>query len=154
MNGTAKLRVAVGVFHDIAKLRDAVDDLAVAGPRGGDVVLLCDSGAMNGLLDQATGPISDLNVHLLVRDSDNKTNPIQASLRDGGLVSNLSRDQILHFETWIDVHLADNLDQQLKCGGCLLLCPVLTAESEQSVSNVLLHHSSHPVQLHDIRPAG
>ena len=66
--------------------------------------------------------------------------------------SSLSPDQILHFETWIDAHFADNLDHQLRRGGCLLLCPVLAPEVEQAVSNILLRHSAGPVQLHDVRP--
>lgn len=146
--------MAVGIFHDIGKLRDAIEDLSAADGAESDIVLLCESGAIGDRLTKTVKPVSDGRIRLLVRDGENRPDATQSKSRTNNPQSGLSQDQILHFETWIEAQLADNLDGQLKRGGCLLLCPVLSAASEQSVSNILLRHSADPVQLHDTRPEG
>jgi len=156
LNGNAKLRVAVGVFHEIERLHDAINGLTVAGCSEGDIVLLCEPNAMKGRLDKAFGTNPDAggsSIRLLVRDAGERSTALPPHASNGHSNTSLTQDQILHFETWIDAYFADGLDHQLKRGGCLLLCPVLSPESELTVSKVLLSHSAGPVQLHDIRSA-
>ena len=152
---STKLRVAVGVFHQMKELLGAIDGLTAEGFSESDVVLLCDDNALEGCLNEAFGlntPDARTSMRIIVRSDPDGSSPSVVHAPDERWDSSLSADQILHFDTWIEAHLANNLDNQLRRGGCLLLCPVLSPESEQSASNVLLRHSAAPVQLHDVRP--
>ena len=155
LKATTKLRVAVGVFHQFERLLDTINGLTAEGFSESDLVLLCDYHALEGCLIDAFGldtPNATTSMRIIVRSDAPDTSADVVNPEDESWGTNLSADQILHFETWIEAHLADNLDHQLKRGGCLLLCPVLSPEVEQSVSNILLRHSAGPVQLHDVRP--
>lgn len=149
-----KLRVAVGVFHELERLIDAINGLIAEGFAESDLVVLCEPNALQGGLSQAFGQNSTSgapSVRIIVRNEHNASVVDPLPTGENNWESSLNADQILRFETWIDAHFAHGLDHQLKRGGCLLLCPVLSPESEQSASNVLLRHSAGPVQLHDVR---
>jgi hypothetical protein len=155
LNGSAKPRVAIGIFHDITRLRDALDRLAETGCSSSDIILLSDAGALGGELrhlaarpDGHAGPIQ-----LLTRNAD-ETGTEWISAEYDASHSRLTRDQILHFETWLTTRFAEDLDDHLRRGGCLLLCTTLDELQEQTVTRVLLEHSADRVQIHDIRSAG
>lgn len=150
MNGNAKLRVAIGIFHDIIILCDALDSLAANGCSGGDIILLADSGALGGKLEQQFSTQSDGeagSIHILIRNPDE----IESD-KANGFQSGLTEHQVIHFETWLASRFASDLDGHLQRGGCLLLCPVLSEDQERTITNVLLQYSEDRVQLHDIRP--
>jgi hypothetical protein len=154
VNGYAKQRIAVGVFHDITGLCEALDGLANIGCSADDVILLYDTGALDGQLDQK-----------LADFIDNSTGSVRTLIRNSGEVgterteaktaySTLERDQILHFETWLPPRFGSDLDGHLRRGGCLLFCTGLSEAQEQIITKLLLQHSADPVQLHDLPAAG
>ena len=155
LNESVRPRVAIGIFHDIARLRDALERLAGTGCSSSDIILLSEEGALDGQLHQlAARPDGHAGpIQLLTRDSDEAgTEWISAEYDDAH--SRLTRDQILHFETWLASRFADDLDGHLRHGGCLLLCTTDNEIQEQTVTRVLLQHSEDRVQIHDIRSAG
>ena len=155
LKASAKPRVAIGVFHDVASLRGALGRLAETGCSSTDVILLSDAGALDGALAQfAAHPNGHAgHIQVITRNVDGPDNAwISADYDDSH--SRLTRDQLLHFETWLASRFAEDLDGHLKRGGCLLICPTLDADQEQTFTNILLQHSADGIQLHDIRPAG
>jgi hypothetical protein len=156
---SAKPRVAIGIFHDIDRLRSALDRLGEAGCSAADVILLSESGALDGALGRLAGGDADGTrdgagaIQVITRKPDGS---------DGGWISagydesrsRLTRQQILHFETWLASRFADDLDGQLSRGGCLLICPTLDPDHEKIITSVLLRHAADSVQVHDIRSTG
>jgi hypothetical protein len=155
LNESAKPRVSIGIFHDVAQLRDALENLAAAGCSGRDVVLVSDAGALGGRLEEfaaQNGTAAD-RVQLIMRHSPEPVAGWIAAEYDA-THSRLPRDQVRHFETWLASRFADDLDAHLKRGGCLVLCPTFDEAREKAITSVLLRHSAESVQIHDIRPAG
>jgi len=155
LNASAKPRVAIGIFHDITRLRDALDQLVETGCSSSDIILLSDEGALGGQLQRlATRPDGQAGpIQLLTRNADDSRSE-RISAEYDATHSRLTRDQLLHFETWLTTRFADDLDENLKRGGCLLMCTTLDELQEQAVTRVLLQHSADRVQIHDIRSAG
>ena len=150
MNGHVKTRIAVGVFHDITRLRDTLYGLAAIGCSGDDTVLVCDPGAMDRGFEQQLAALEHpvvSSMKTLVRTSW-KTEPDQPQ-DDGPPVT---RDRIPHFETWLPSRYALKLDDHLKRGGCILFSTAPSEAQEQEIAKVLLQFSADPVQLHDLPP--
>ena len=152
MTGHAKLRIAVGIFHDVTRLRDALDGLAASGCSGDDIVLLYDAGAMDGRLEEQLANIEQTitgSIQRLMRSSG-RTKPEQSRVKHPAL----TRDQIPHFEIWLPSQYARKLGDHLRHSGCVLFCNALSEIQEQAIARVLLRHSADPVQFHDLPAAG
>ena len=147
MNGRTKLRIAIGVFHDIARLRDALDGLAAIGCSGDNIVLVHGPCAMDGGFEQRladTEPPLVSAIKTLMRSSG-RTEPDQPQLDHQPF-------RIPHFETWLPSPYVQNLDDHLGRGGCILFCTAPSEAQEQEIARVLLQFSADPVQLHDLPP--
>jgi hypothetical protein len=163
VTASEKPRVAIGVFHDIDRLRAAVGSLAAEHSGERDILVLSEVGALDGRIDdlnlapagRATGFTPAVaNVQWITRTVTGADGGAISAGFDGRR-SQLTSGQLLHFETWLASRFAIDLDNHLKAGACLLICPACDAGQEKVVTGILLRHAAGGVQLHDIgSPAG
>ena len=148
MTGHAKLRIAIGAFHDVTGLRDALDGLGAIGCSGDDIVLLLGPGAFDGQLEQQLAGINDTSAGSIrtLRRGSKEIAPEQRQAKHPAP----TQDQVLHFETWLPSQYTRDLDDHLGRGGCVLFCTALSETMEQALTKVLLQYSEAPVQLHDL----
>ena len=150
MTGQTKLRTAVGVFHDITRLRDAANSLAAIGCSTDDIILVHETGALNSQLD------TNFDDHLssIPRMIRNLEGVATKQTNQQANSAALKRGRVAKFETWLPNRLAGDLDDQLSRGGCLLFCTALSDKQELAITNALLQHSADRVQVHDISETG
>lgn len=150
-----KPRIAIGVFHDVGRLRAAIGGLLAVGY--GEMLVLSEPGALGGRLarlDMASGDGGGPPAHVrLVTRTAAGIEATGDSAADDGSLLGLTSGQLLHFETWLASRFASDLDDHLEHGGCLLICPAGEAEREKAVTGILLKHAAGRVQLHDIGSA-
>ena len=141
----SKFRVAIGVFDDLTRLNQTLNDFRIIGLDITRTVVLADRGALGGGLEAKfnsadAGGDRDTPV-LLVRG---KT---EGNLENAEI---FPARQMLHFEDWISEKLSDDLNERLADGACVLIAPVANVQMEWRMSNALLKHSAGVVQLHDL----
>jgi len=148
-----KLRIALGVYDDLTRLRTTLGEFEGFGLDLEHTVIVADPGALGGKLE---GELSTLAVsgrsvtpNLLIRGNAHD-GPIEFADWPSGFKHTVPADQLLQFDNWISGSLSEDLNNHLASGACVLIAPVTTAQLEWRISNTLLKYSLSQVQLHDL----
>jgi hypothetical protein len=156
--GGEKLRFAVGVFEDVARLRSAVDDLIDLGLDPRDLCLAGSRAAVErGNARQWAGPSQALEVKPLHNQptvlavlagggsSWDVDSPVVDALREGGCGCSPPAPGA---EVWSAI--GDNLRK----GALLLMAQLPSAALQDQAVRALLRHSRHPVHAEEFFRTG
>ena len=158
----AKHRHVVAVFHDGARLREALRALDLGGVRASNLCLLAGQKTVEDRLHPSLeGASRDILSSLLNAMAETGTvyrfGPVLVSA--GSLANFFSKSQHEKpkavgslLERWLLFRHAVCLQEELDAGGCLLWVRVRDGEEERRACGILLRHSERPVQVHDLIP--
>jgi len=154
-----KLRQAVGIFYEAARLQVTLDALIAAGVDRDDLALLAGREMIDSTirpqLDKTRNPIlKDLLQTMIVVGSINEVGPMFISRsRLADFLGRAQEDELAE-KPFPDGHLPDRhaafLREQLDAGACLLWITVHNPDQEKRAGRALLKHSRHRVQMHDL----
>jgi len=173
---------AVGVFHDVSALDDAVEELEAAGFKSEDISLLASQEAVEKKLghryerveereDQPDVPRKAYRTReslgeseglivgsltylpaLLAAGAAAASAGVVAAAVTGAAVAGAAIGTVLSH--WMDRHHAEWLQEQLEHGGLLLWVRTPTPEAEQKALAILSRHSAHDVHIHKLPRPG
>ena len=159
-NHGQRLRHAVGVFHQVIRLRTGLEDLIAAGIER-EALCLAGQQALMETLRQAEPTAGGdeaffaLSADTVLVDGAGQRVPVRLSSgeRCARLLASLDRST-MPGDPWLDRWLlprhARTLEAHLVAGRYLLWVRIRDADDEKRVCTILLRHSEFPVQVHDL----
>ena len=159
-NHGQRLRHAVGVFHQIIRLRTGLADLIGAGIEREALCLAGQQALMETLAQAESAPDGGkasfaLSAETVLVDSQGLRVPVLLSSgeRCERLLTILDRDAVPGdpwLGRWLIPRHARTLEAHLVAGRYLLWVRIRDADDEKRVCTILLRHSEFPVQVHDL----
>ena len=159
-NHGQRLRHAVGVFHQVVRLRTGLDDLIAAGIER-EALCLAGQQTLMETLRQAEPTAGGgqaffaLSAEMVLVDGGGQRVPVQLSSgeRCASLLATLDRSATPGdpwLGRWLIPRHARTLEAHLVAGRYLLWVHIRDADDEKRVCTILLRHSEFPVQVHDL----
>jgi hypothetical protein len=176
-----KVREAVAVFHDVAELDAAVDELRAAGFAQEDISLLASHDVVERKLGHMYQRVEELEddpraprtAFVSNKNLGEREDRVLGSLTilptviaagtvvasagavAAAIVGTAIAGALLGtvFAHWMDRRYADWLQEQLDRGGILLWVRTPTPEAEQKAIAILTQHAAHDIHVHEIPKA-